>query len=403
MAGFTYYSDLRSVQLDEHNRSWIQAMRVGEYVHPRHGKLQFTAERLHRFAENIKNRVRGVDLDIDYDHKADPSKGNEAAGWVKDSKVEGGALWVLVEWTQSAAQKIKERAYRYFSPEFQDSWKDALGQTHQDVLFGGGITNRPFLKDLLPLNLSELSFNEPKKESSMDPKKVREMLGLPEDATDQKVEERAAELRKAETSRGTPTQEEPKSGPNEPAKTSHGNNDALNAQERKDNPFDDKDDKQLSELFEKNPFLKKLSETVAEQSATIKKLTEANQRSEIRRQLSDLNVAGSNAKLTPAAIQLAEDVQMGDSSKLTDLLKLVAENKATVTLGETTGAGYRSSLSEEGGKDLDAIIEGRVTKMLTEANATGGKMTRPDALEEVFKADHALFAAYQDASYGFKI
>jgi len=181
---FGYYADLRSVKLDERGNSWIQAMRVGEYQHPRHGKLQFTLDRLMRFAESVKTKIRGIEPDIDYDHKMDPARGHEAAGWVRDAKVEGDALYLLVDWTKTAAEKIKEGAYRYFSPEFQDTWTDAAGKVHRDVLFGGGITNRPFLKDLLPLNLSELSFAEPtNKEEGVDPKELRKKLGLAEDAT----------------------------------------------------------------------------------------------------------------------------------------------------------------------------------------------------------------------------
>jgi phage I-like protein len=110
---FSYYADLGSIQLDESGRGWIQAMRVGSYEHPRYGKLEFTLERLQRFAESVKRKVRGIDPDIDYDHKMDPARGREAAGWVKDAKVDGNALWLLVEWTKTAADKIKEKAYRH--------------------------------------------------------------------------------------------------------------------------------------------------------------------------------------------------------------------------------------------------------------------------------------------------
>src|ERR1700712_733268 len=100
MARFGYYADLRGIQFTEH-ASWITAMRVGEYQHPVHGKISFTPDRLKRFADSVKNKVRGIELDIDYDHKTDPTKGNEAAGWVKDAKVEGDSLQLLVEWTAS--------------------------------------------------------------------------------------------------------------------------------------------------------------------------------------------------------------------------------------------------------------------------------------------------------------
>src|SRR5690349_24949399 len=101
MARFGYYADLRGLQFSEANKSWITAMRVGEYLHPMHGKISFTPDRLMRFADSVKRKVRGISLDIDYDHKADPTKGNEAAGWVEDAKVEGDTLYLLVDWTKS--------------------------------------------------------------------------------------------------------------------------------------------------------------------------------------------------------------------------------------------------------------------------------------------------------------
>lgn len=160
-----YMIDLTSLQFDEQTdggaSSWIQAMPLGKYQHPVYGDIDITPERVTKFAENVNNGVRGQELDIDYDHKAHNGK---AAGWVKqavaklteaDPKQNG--LWILVDWVADAYADIKNKAYKYFSPEFDDSWTDPrTGQEFTDVLFGGGITNRPFLKGILPLNLSEI-------------------------------------------------------------------------------------------------------------------------------------------------------------------------------------------------------------------------------------------------------
>ena len=150
-----YWVDLSTHQFDESNGlHWIQAMPLGEYEHPLHGKIEITPERIQRFAANVKAQVRGTDLDIDYDHKA---KTDEAAGWVKDAEARPDGLWLAVEWTKDALTKIKNKAYRYFSPEFVDSWTHPkTKQKYNDVLFGGGLTNRPFLKDILPINMSDV-------------------------------------------------------------------------------------------------------------------------------------------------------------------------------------------------------------------------------------------------------
>jgi hypothetical protein len=132
---------------DEDDPSWIHALALGKFNHPTHGEIEITPERVERFADNVNNRVRGIDIDIDYDHKA---KDTAAAGWVRAAQSRDDGLWLQVDWTDRAKAAIKSKEYRYFSPEYRDEWNE-----HKDVLFGGGLTNRPFLKDLVPLNLSE--------------------------------------------------------------------------------------------------------------------------------------------------------------------------------------------------------------------------------------------------------
>lgn len=183
----------------------VNALVVGKFPHPVHGEVEITEDRLRRFASNVNDNVRGIDLDIDYDHK---DKRNDAAGWVKTASVDDeGRLWYDVEWTDEARKAIKEKKYRYFSPEFMDEWEGPDGTVHSDVLFGGALTNRPFLKGLVPINFSEhvsgdqllnidegiYKFNsksntytvlreDPKpdhrREGNLDPKMLAEILGV---------------------------------------------------------------------------------------------------------------------------------------------------------------------------------------------------------------------------------
>jgi phage I-like protein len=184
----SYLVDLSTVVLDEGATpsSWIHAMTKGKYDHPVYGEINFTNERLKGFAESVVKKVRGIDPDIDYDHKA---RSGEAAGWVKNAEVRDDGLYLFVEWTTDAVQKIKSKAYRYFSPEFLDEWTDPKTTTViPDVIAGGAITNRPFLKDLAPLNLSEMlnPDEDPEEEGNkMDPKKFAELLGLAEGASEE--------------------------------------------------------------------------------------------------------------------------------------------------------------------------------------------------------------------------
>lgn len=185
-----YLVDLSSLKFDEGTSSWIQLMPLGTYDHPVYGTIEITPERCQRFATNVNSKVREVDLDIDYDHKM---HSGEAAGWIKQAEARPDGLWGLVEWTPKAKDQIASRAYKYFSPEFVDEWKHPKsGVVYQDVLNGGGITNRPYLKDILPLNLSEYMQAGENNEGSrtVNPDQLKELaklLGLPEDATGDQI------------------------------------------------------------------------------------------------------------------------------------------------------------------------------------------------------------------------
>jgi phage I-like protein len=193
----SYLVDLSKVVLSEGETpsSWIHAMTKGKYDHPVYGEIDFSDERLNRFAESVVKKVRDIEPDIDYDHKA---KVGDAAGWVKNAEVRDDGLYLFVEWTGEAVQKIKSKAYKYFSPEFLDEWTHPKTSTvFQDVLAGGAITNRPFLKDLSPLNLSEMLADEDPEEegNEMDPKKFTELLGLPEGASEDDILAKAKEFK----------------------------------------------------------------------------------------------------------------------------------------------------------------------------------------------------------------
>jgi phage I-like protein len=186
-----YLVDLSTIKLDESGvpTSMFQAYPHGEYSHPIYGKLTMDSEKAARMAEGVNQKVRGQDLDIDYDHK---QYHGAAAGWVKAAESRPDGLWLTVEWTPDAAKAIKNREYRYFSPEFASEWKHPkTGEKYKDVLFGGAITNRPFLKDILPINLSEaFAGTKPTQEAPKVDEFVKQLaalLGLPDDSTSEKV------------------------------------------------------------------------------------------------------------------------------------------------------------------------------------------------------------------------
>ncbi len=151
-----HWVDLSTYQFDdgEDTTVWLQMMPHGEFSHPTHGKIVISPERVSNFVRNFDDGFRGQDLDVDYEHKERTGK---AAGWIKKVEARSDGLWGLVDFAKSAYGEIREGSWRYFSPEFAPKWKNPTNEEERkDVLFGGALTNRPFLKGILPINLSEL-------------------------------------------------------------------------------------------------------------------------------------------------------------------------------------------------------------------------------------------------------
>lgn len=130
----------------------IQIARTGTWEHPQYGRLEITEQTLQDFVDNFYRRVRGIDIAVDQAHR--PEDG--AAGWIKDLHKRGNELWATVEWTPLGVRLIRDGIYRYFSPEFAVTYTDPeTGQKYRNVLLGGGLTNRPFIKGMAPVMLSE--------------------------------------------------------------------------------------------------------------------------------------------------------------------------------------------------------------------------------------------------------
>lgn len=111
----------------------------------------------HQYAEAIRNFESGVagEVSTDYDHSFAEGGTSEASGWYKRLYEKDGALWASVEFTKEAAQKVRDKAFRFFSPEFHSNWADEKGKRHGFTILSGGLTNRPFLKNMAPITLSD--------------------------------------------------------------------------------------------------------------------------------------------------------------------------------------------------------------------------------------------------------
>lgn len=132
-------------------QTWVTLTRTGNFTDPRYGKFAITPEMLGQMVTNFDNRVLGQDVFIDVSHK--PSDG--AAGKVIKLAVESGRLRALVEWTPFGVDAIKQRGFTYLSAEYHEAWKDnEKQQPHGCVLLGAGLTVRPVISRLEPVQLS---------------------------------------------------------------------------------------------------------------------------------------------------------------------------------------------------------------------------------------------------------
>lgn len=366
---FSYLRDITGQQFDDSTGLiWLQALPLGKYEHPLHGTLDITPQKIGNFVKNFNDKVRETDLDVDYDHKLLDTK---AAGWIQAMEDRGSAgLWIGVDFTQPARDALKNKEYRYFSSEFQDSWKSPKsGQTFTDVMFGGALTNRPFIKDILPINLNDFIIQptETGEDMALDPKlksNLIKLYQLSETATDEEVT--AAVEAEAEA----PEEE------------------VEDEETEEDESTEDEETAQLSELLEAYPALKKLTErnkTMEEQIAT---LGLANKLSETTVKLNALSEKGKFA-IPPALVEQARELAIqlneGQTSKLFSLLENFTKT-GVVDLGE------RGRTREgDGGKSLSEIFTADVVKMSEESKITFG-----EAAILVAAADPAGFAAYRD-------
>ena len=150
------FSDLDSLTTED-RVTWVQAYPFDSWDHPIYGTTTVNREIGSRYVENLKSNVRGQDIATNYEHGEDPAKGAKASGWIRDAELRDDGVYLQVEFTPTAIQEIKNGEWKYFSAESYDEWEHPhTGQKYQYVLAGGALTNRPWVKGMLPINFSEV-------------------------------------------------------------------------------------------------------------------------------------------------------------------------------------------------------------------------------------------------------
>lgn len=134
--------------------STVTITRTGTFTDPRYGEFTITRDMLLSMVRNFESRVVGQDIAIDVAHN--PNHG--AAAFIRSLTVEGERLRAQVEWTEFGIEAVKQRGFRYLSAEYHEAFVDNEGgRQHGPTLLGAGLTVRPVIKRLDPVQLSEAS------------------------------------------------------------------------------------------------------------------------------------------------------------------------------------------------------------------------------------------------------
>lgn len=173
--------------------AWIQLLPAGPNIKGRDGR-KFALPDARAVVEAFRKDQK--DIPIDFEHateiKAPAGEPAPAAGWIVELDVRAdGSLWGRVDWNGRGKEALASREYRYISPAFLHR----NGTIIQIV--SAGLTNRP--------NLTMTALNgAQKEEENMD--KLRKMLGLPENATEEQVAAAITALQSAKTQAETALQ-----------------------------------------------------------------------------------------------------------------------------------------------------------------------------------------------------
>ena len=135
----------------------IQVLKTGNFFDPRYGKFSITRKHFSEMIDNFKKNTRGIDIAVDYAHQTD----GISAAWFKElyeKPVDNGfGLFAKVEPTGSGKKSLAEKEYKYISADFDPNYKDnEKGESHGCVLEGAALTNRPVIKGMKAIQLSEM-------------------------------------------------------------------------------------------------------------------------------------------------------------------------------------------------------------------------------------------------------
>ena len=130
----------------------VQLLRLGNYLHPQYGEFDVTPSTFAELIRHFEANVYGQRIFIDVAHEPDDG----AAAEIRRLYADGEWLLCDIELTPFGIDAITTRKFIYLSADYADAWIDpATSQRYGAVLFGAGLTIRPFIKHQSGILLSE--------------------------------------------------------------------------------------------------------------------------------------------------------------------------------------------------------------------------------------------------------
>ena len=425
-------------------KKWIQIFPFGHWPHPVYTDTTVNRETAEQFVKNFHDNVRRQKIKTDYEHGEDKAKGSKASGEYLDMEVREDGVYGLIEFTEQAFSEIQAKEWDYFSPLFLDVWHDEeLDMTYENVVIGGGLTNRPYMKDMVPINFSEAVLEEKTVKYRFKDGKWIASDNNGESWRNATTDE-VAELEHSEPGTGSPpeprTDEDDRSGDKDgagirrdtppPQDTKEGSDMKLSADALKllglpedadettvntaiETAF--KDLPQLKEFAEKNAKEKKFSEDYPEE---YKKMQELRQAESIREskafseryeRVTHTEGEGDNLVTTktdkgPSALVLDQlqtfhkkfSEKTADTADLQNLMDVIFTDKAFVDYKEHGSSRQEEVMDGDVSDAVKAFAE-KATEIMNKANAEKpGSMSWGDALVAASKKHPELAKAYNE-------
>lgn len=124
-----------------------------------------------------KFNERQLQIPVDYEHQTLKDMQAPAAGWIQDIVLKSDGIYGAVDWTERAAEYLKNREYRYLSPVILTRSKDRKVVALHSV----ALTNTPAIDAMTPIVNSDkpdLDDTPPEEPDGGDSGTLEALIGL---------------------------------------------------------------------------------------------------------------------------------------------------------------------------------------------------------------------------------